>query len=293
MHLFIDELRRRQGFLQLATIGLVLTTTAALPAQTETGRILTRSYDFKEADKAMEYTLYVPKSYGAKVDDNKKTFPLIVALHGLYSSPQAIIRYPGLTSHAEKHGYIVVAPMGYNSRGWYGSRGKGGGGRFDPKNLGELSEKDVINVLAIVRKEFKIDDRRIYLMGHSMGGGGTWHLAIKYPDIWAALAPIAPAGPRSASELEKAKHIPVIVVQGDKDRLVYGTRRWVKKMQELKMEHKYIEVKGGGHVRVAFEHFPEIFGFFNAHTKSAKKRDETPAAPKKGTQGTKATKDDS
>ena len=247
---------------------IVLSTNSDLIAQTRTGRVVTRKYEFKEAEKEMEYALYVPKSY-----DKEKKFPMIVALHGLGSSSRGIMRYPGLTSHAEKHGYIVVAPMGYNSRGWYGSRGKGGGRGDDPDNLGELSEKDVMNVLAIVRKDFSIDDNRVYLMGHSMGGAGTWHLATKYPDIWAALAPIAPAGPRDNSQLKKAKHIPVIVVQGDKDRLVHGTRRWVKKMEELKMEHVYIEVKGGDHVKVAFNHFPQIFDFFNKHKKQVAKTD--------------------
>ena len=95
-------------------------------------------------------------------------------------------------------------------------------------------------------------------------------MAIRYPDVWAAIAPIAPAVPRDASRREKAKHIPAIVVQGDKDRLVYGTRRWVAKMKELKMEYEYIEVKGGGHVLVAFQHFSEIFRFFNKHRKGTK-----------------------
>ena len=231
-------------------------------AQVTPGRTQKRFYDFKAADKQMEYTLYVPNSYSPQ-----KASPLIVALHGLGSSPLEIMRYPGLTRHAERYGYIVVAPMGYNSRGWYGSRGTGGGRRSDPKNLGELSEQDVMNVLGIIRQELNIDSRRIYLMGHSMGGGGTWHLAMKYPDIWAALAPLAPAGPRSRRDLVKARRIPVIVVQGDRDSLVYATRRWVERMKELKMEHRYIEVAGGDHVRPAFQHFPEIFDFFNTHTR--------------------------
>ena len=98
------------------------------------------------------------------------------------------------------------------------------------------------------------------------------HLAIKYPDIWAGLAPIAPAIHRRTSELEKIKHIPTIVVQGDKDRLVpvAGARRWVAKMKELEMTHEYIEVKDGGHVRVAFDNLPKIFEFFNKHQKKAK-----------------------
>ena len=229
------------------------------------GEILTRKYQFEAAGKEMEYTLYVPTGYR-----NDHPTPLVVALHGLASNPQQIIRYPGMTRLAEKYGYIVVAPMGYNSRSWYGSRGQTSR-RSKPENLGELSEKDVMNVLGIVRKQFNVDPNRIYLMGHSMGGGGTWHLGIKHPDLWAALAPIAPAIYRSPDELEGIKHVPVIVVQGAKDLLVKAeiTRRWVAKMKELKMDYTYIEDPDGGHVFVAFENLPKIFEFFDKHTKKA------------------------
>jgi poly(3-hydroxybutyrate) depolymerase len=226
-------------------------------------RIEKKTYDFKDAKKEMEYALFVPSGY----DKEKKT-PLVVALHGLGSNPQQIIRYRGLTDQAEKHGYIVVAPMGYNSRGWYGARGpKGGKKDEDPPNLGELSEKDVMNVLGIVRKDYSIDPDRVYLMGHSMGGGGTVYLAAKYPDVWAALAPLAPALLRPLGDIEKFKHIPVILVQGDQDKLcpVESARRWVNQMKKLQMTCEYHEIEGGDHVTVAWRKMPEIFEFFNKH----------------------------
>jgi poly(3-hydroxybutyrate) depolymerase len=228
-----------------------------------TARIQKRTYDFKEAGKEMEYALFVPSHY----ERGKKT-PLVVALHGLGSNPQKIMRYPGLTDQAEKYGFIVVAPMGYNSGGWYGVKGQKGP-KMNPENLGELSEKDVMNVLELTRKEFTIDEQRIYLMGHSMGGGGTMHLALKCPDIWAALAPIAPAIFRPVSECAKIKHIPVILVQGDEDKLVpvAGPRRWAAEMKKLGMDYEYIEVPGGGHVDVAFQNIPNIFAFFDKHKK--------------------------
>ncbi|NQU21434.1 MAG: prolyl oligopeptidase family serine peptidase [Candidatus Nealsonbacteria bacterium] len=269
------DLTLRSGLVAAIIIAAVLTCTATTfgqeqPAQETTtaklGQIQKRTYDFKAAGKEMEYALFVPSSY--KKD---KATPLMVALHGLHSNPHQIIRYPGLTQLAEKHGYIVVAPMGYNSRGWYGSRGQTSP-RNTPENLGELSEKDVMNVLEIVRGEFNVDPNRIYLMGHSMGGGGTWHLGLKYPKLWAALAPIAPAIYRSTDALETIKHIPVIVVQGAKDPLVKAdnTRRWVAKMKELEMDHTYIEDPDGGHVMVAFENLPKIFEFCNLRKKKPK-----------------------
>ncbi len=247
---------------------------AAETAELKTGTVLKRTYEFKQAKKEMEYCLYVPKAY-----DKSKAWPLMVALHGLTSSAWQILHYPGLTTQAEKHGFIVVAPMGYNDRGWYGSRGWTMR-RSSPKNLGELSEKDVMNVLAITRRELNIDNRRIYLMGHSMGGGGTWHLGIKHPALWAGLAPIAPAIYRSPDALAKIKAMPVILVQGDADRLVpvAMARRWAAKMKQLKMDYNYIEVAGGGHVRVAFDNMANIFDFLSRRKRKVPAKPVAPAA---------------
>ena len=122
----------------------------------------------------------------------------------------------------------------------------------------------VQNVLELVRKEFTIDEKRIYLLGHSMGGGGTWHLGTKYPDVWAGLAPIAPAAFGQPTGLDKLKNVPVIVVQGDNDTLVRpeGTRRWVAKLKELNVPHEYLEIAGAGHGDVITKGMPQIFEFF-------------------------------
>jgi poly(3-hydroxybutyrate) depolymerase len=238
------------------------------PSKSTTPRIERKTYDFKEAGKEMEYGLFVPSKY----DKAKKT-PLIIALHGLYSNPQQILGYPGFTDLAEKYGYILAAPMGYNSQGWYGN--KPPFGKPDPENLYELSEKDVMNVLDIVRKDYNIDPKRIYLMGHSMGGGGTFHIGIKNPDLFAALAPIAPAIFARPAELEKIKNVPIILVQGDKDNLVRVemVRPWAEKMKELKMTYEYVEVPGGNHIDVAFKNLPKILEFFEKHPKTPEKKE--------------------
>lgn len=248
--------------------GLCLTP-AMIPAQekpkTTTSRIEKLTYDFKEAGKEMEYGRFVPSSY-----QKAKKSPLMIALHGLGSNPQQILRYPGLTDLAEKHGYVVVAPMGYNAQGWYGN--KPPFGKPTPDNLYELSEKDVMNVLALARKDHSIDDSRIYLMGHSMGGGGTFHIAMQNPNLFAALAPIAPAIFRKVDDLAKIKHVPVILVQGDKDNLVRveRVRPWAEKMKELNMTHEYLEIMDGNHIDVAYKNLPQIFEFFNKHKKSGR-----------------------
>ena len=240
------------------------------------GVIQTRSYHFKEADKEMNYVLYVPRSY-----ESNTRKPLVLALHGLGSTPGQIMRYPGLTRLAEQYGFIVVAPWGYNTWGWYGSLGQNSS-RWRPENLGALSEQDVMNVLGIIRKEFLVDEQRIYLLGHSMGGGGAFHLASKYPDIWAGIGTVAPAVYGAPDRLAKLKHLPVIVVQGDQDKLVSvkQTRRWVQRMKELKMDHVYLEVAGGGHIYVAFSHLPKIMEFLSKQVRQKQPSPDQPAVEK-------------
>jgi dipeptidyl aminopeptidase/acylaminoacyl peptidase len=217
----------------------------------------------------------VPTKY-----DKAKPTPLIVALHGLGSTPTAIIRYSGLTDLAEERGYIVVAPMGYNTGGWYGSQGPGrarvGGGRGDqsaiPENLGEVSEKDVMNVLEMVKKEFNIDRSRTYLFGHSMGGGGpgTWDEIQgqsgprwRWPRRRSIRAPTWPS---------RFKDMPVFVVHGDADTTVRvdGSRALVEKMKSLNMKYQYVEVPGGSHTDIITrnpENMKKVYDFFDTAKK--------------------------
>jgi dipeptidyl aminopeptidase/acylaminoacyl peptidase len=190
--------------------------------------------------------------------------------------------YEGFIDFAEQHGFIVVSPLGYHPSGWYGSRGYGipGGAVAQgqesavPENLGELSEQDVMNVLQLARDEFSVDPDRVYLWGHSMGGAGTYHLAARFPEIWAAIAVAAPA-PRAEAfeEIERFREIPVLVLHGDEDTTVSveGSRRWVARMEELGMEHVYIEVPGGDHslfMRENPAHLSKVFSFFDITQKN-------------------------
>ena len=54
--------------------------------------------------------------------------------------------------------------------------------------------KRAMAILAEVEKNYKVDDKRVYLTGLSMGGFGTWSLAAAHPDKWAAIVPICGGG---------------------------------------------------------------------------------------------------
>ena len=272
-----------KGALTLFACGLVLAScTGLLPAQGDLGEIQKRSYSFKEAGKDIEYALYVPSGY-----KKAKPAPLLVLLHGLGSNPQQVIRYQGVTEEAEERGYIVVAPFGYNERGWYGSQGKGKRGfgvrAGDPENLGELSEKDVLNVLGIVRKEFNVNSSRVYLAGHSMGGGGTIHLGAAYSDIWAALVPMSPAYMGSHDILEEIK-APMMVVTGDKDTTVpvQMVRPFARRMKETNSKHVYKEIAGGNHGTTFYRNpklMTEVFDFLDGYGLQVEEGDALPQEP--------------
>lgn len=204
-------------------------------------RVQHRSYEFPGTGESIPYALFVPSTIA-----ESQAAPLIVSLHGLGRSHDWLMGYHGFLDQAEAGGYIVVTPLGYIRRGWYGSR------EITDKEDGERSEQDVMNVLQLVRDEFNIDSNRIYLWGHSMGGAGTYHIASKNPDLFAGLGVAAPAPTADAPMgdiLGRIKHIPILVLQGDEDAAVpvERTRAWVAKMQEIGMQHVYVEIPGGDH----------------------------------------------
>jgi len=247
------------------------------------------TYHFNDTNEDLKYCLFV----SSKVNKDKKA-PLIVTLHGLGTGPSIMVTKQAVDL-AEEGGYILVAPMGYNERGWYGIPFSIPAGKTppknaqtgdnaapkpkaslffnpnDPPNLHELSEKDVMNVLDIVRREYNVDENRIYLMGHSMGGAGTLYLGAKYGSIWAAIASIAPAAfGMTPDSLEKIKSMPVIFVHGAADEVVPVdiSRRWVEKAKELNMPYEYNEMKGISHGPVITAALPSVYKFFSNHSKS-------------------------
>jgi len=130
-----------------------------------------------------------------------------------------------------------------------------------------------MNVIAMVRKEFKIDDKRIYVMGHSMGGAGALYLGSKYPKMFAAVGAEAPAAfwdtkKETLKAMSDAK-IPVMIVHGDIDEVVpvANSHAWVEIMKELKMKYEFIEQPGITHGPVIQSGLKPIYEFFAKHKK--------------------------
>jgi pimeloyl-ACP methyl ester carboxylesterase len=226
-------------------------------------RILECTYHFADADADMPYVLFVPSTYMPG-----RAAPLIVDLHGLNITPLMQMLFDGTTDLAERYGFIVVAPMGYSLSGWWGARA----GR-----PGELSELDAMTVLKLVRERYTIDSDRIYLMGHSMGGAGTYHLGGKYNDIWAGIAPISAAGGiADAVAAERFRSFATLLMHGEKDSIVNvnGSRRAAMLLQGAGAQHLYLEFPGKDHefwIRRGAENMEKVFLFFATVSKRTNK----------------------
>lgn len=271
----------QSGFAQQGAPGTPAAAAKGSGARPLDPRVQQRTYHLADTNVDLPYAVFV----SSKVDRNGKS-PLIVALHGLGGDPKTLMR-GNLLDLAEAGGYIVFAPASYNPRGWYGipwtiappagTTSKAApkadpAAANDPANLSDLAEKDVMNVLAMARKEFKVDERRTFLMGHSMGGAGTLYLGSKYASNWAAIAAIAPAARRVNSDMQSVLTkltMPVLVIQGDADEAVPvdNTRMWIAAMKDMKMNYQYEEIPGGTHGSVIATGMPDIFAFFSAHRK--------------------------
>jgi predicted peptidase len=164
-------------------------------------------------------------------------------------------------------------------RGGRGATTCNGGGIAitDAAKVREASEKDTMAVLDMIRKEFNVDENRIYLMGHSMGGAGTYWLGSKYPKVWAALAPIAPAAMGMTNDRAKILQaikdggVPMLVSMGDADEAVpvANVRMWVDTMKELQMNYEYKEYPGLSHGPIMAGSMSDIYAYFAKHTKTA------------------------
>jgi predicted esterase len=224
-----------------------------------------RHYPLAGANEIMPYRVYVPKAY-----TDARPMPLVIALHGLGGTEDGFFdNYQKLAPQlAEQHGFLMAGVLGFRSDGFYGSPMMGGSD-VASKRRAEYSEQDVMEVLRLMKAHYKVDESRIYLLGHSMGAIGAWYLGAAHPEIWAAIVPFSGAG--SVASVERMKGIPQFVVHGDADNTVNvgGSRSMVAAMKQAGIEVTYIEVPGGSHTDVVVPNLPKAFDFMAAQKKGA------------------------
>ncbi len=205
-----------------------------------------RTYRSRVDDAVVEFSVLPPAGSPAAAEG------LVLSLHG------AGVRSHGqASSYAPKPGFWLVAPT---NRAPFG---------FDWQDWGRI---DAQEVLALMMAEQDIDPARVMVTGHSMGGHGTWSLAVNDPDVFAAVAPSAgwcsfdTYVPRPEGALRELWHAadgtsdtldmlsnlkgkPIYVLHGDADDNVPPSEAeiMVEAMEERGIEHQLHLEPGAGH----------------------------------------------
>ncbi|MEM9687652.1 MAG: hypothetical protein AAF934_12145 [Bacteroidota bacterium] len=167
-----------------------------------------KNYDDSNLDG---YNLYVPNS----CTNDSKAFPLIVFLQGglgvggkvdaifNWELPKALKETKGLKNELDSlklNTFIYVMP--HISRGQF-----------------YTNEEAIKNVIEEVSANYNVDTQRIYLTGLSRGGHGTWGLASRMSNTFAAIAPIAGAS-HGIQDYENLTGIPILTAHNIADKVV-------------------------------------------------------------------------
>jgi len=146
------------------------------------------------------YFLSLPEHY---LDDTSIRWPLVLFLHGSGESGHDIQKVkangpPRLVEEGKKFPFILVSPQSEVPSGW---------------------DVDLLyKLLQHIKKNYRVDRQKVYVTGLSMGGYGTWALAMKYPDEFAGIAPVCGGG--DTSNAWKLRNIPIWCFHGAKDDVV-------------------------------------------------------------------------
>ncbi len=104
--------------------------------------------------------------YNKDIFDNGPA-PLVLGFHGMGDSSMFLTYVSGWYGVANKHNFLFVAV----------------------ENHLNIPADEVMQLLEVIKKRYKVDEQRIYAVGFSMGCGKTWDLFERYPKSFAAVAP--------------------------------------------------------------------------------------------------------
>jgi predicted peptidase len=201
--------------------------------------------EFTAADgTVLHYRLLKPVDY-----DAHQKYPLVLFLHGAGErgdDNKAQLVHGGRNfadaTFRKRNPAIIVAPQCPAESTWASFRPRAGS-----EGSPEAPLQRVFELLDSLQKEFSVDATRIYGMGLSMGGFGTWDILRRKPDLLAAAVPICGGGvPESATAYATT---PIWVVHGSADDAVPVdlSRKMVDALRAAGSGVIYTEYDGVGH----------------------------------------------
>ena len=201
--------------------------------------------------RAYHYQVYVPADYASK-----PTWPAILFLHGAGErGDDGLLQTnvglaPAIRQNPSRYPAIVVFPQVPRDSQWVGT----------PADM-------AIAALQQTMREFHVDPSRVYLTGLSMGGHGTWYVAYRHPELFAAVVPICgwvrefvmfrgsvPVVPGDSAQImpllvQKLGKVPIWIFHGEVDQVVNvnGSREPAAALKAAGANVRYTELLGLNH----------------------------------------------
>ncbi|CAH0148706.1 hypothetical protein SRABI76_00737 [Microbacterium oxydans] len=201
----------------------------------------------------LRYLVHLPEDYDADPD---RRWPLVLFLHGAGERGADLDRAalhgpPKLADAGHEFPFVLVTPQCAESSQW----------------VAELST--LSGLLDEVVAAHRIDAARISVTGLSMGGYGTWSMAVRYPDRFAAIAPIC--GGLWLQSAAPIRSLPVWAFHGDADDVVpiAATDDIVTELRSLGGDVRFTRYPGVGHDSWTETYGnPEFFDWLLSHRRT-------------------------
>lgn len=207
-----------------------------------------RVYTNEKGEK-LNYRLMQPAGYDAKAETK---YPLVLFLHGAGerggdNAKQLVHGAKDFASEANRVKYpcFVVFPQCPDDKKWVEVDWTLDSHKQPAEE--SISLKLTREAIASLQKEFRVDDKRLYVTGLSMGGYGTWDMIARTSDVFAAAAPVC--GGADEATAGRVTKLPIWAFHGDKDTAVKPerSRRMIAAIEKAGGKPRYTEYPGVGH----------------------------------------------
>ena len=199
--------------------------------------------------RELHYLLFLPATYAV----HPQRWPLMLFLHGAgeRGDDLQLVKRHGVAKIVEEQPafpLLVVSPQCPPTEAW--------------------APEPLLALLDDIEQHYDVDPERLYVTGLSMGGFGTWAVAIAAPDRFAAIAPICGGG--DPSRVGVLRHLPVWAFHGARDPIVplQRTVEMVEALRQCGGNVRFTVYPEAGHdAWTATYANPELYAWFLAHTR--------------------------
>jgi predicted peptidase len=211
------------------------------------------SYSQAKVKAAYNYLLYLPEGY----TKNQKQYPLVIYLHGGSQRGNDLTKLkvyglPYLVGKGQNFDFIIASPQCPDNKYW-------------------STENWLDSLYSELISKYRVNSKKVYLTGISMGGYGTYIVAMDFPERFAAIVPLCGGmNDSDTSRVCNLSRVPIWTFHGTiDDKVSIGeTERIVNGLKSCKGDVRFSRLTDKGHdIEYLYETKPEIYKWLLKHEK--------------------------